>query len=128
MPRKPLSSLGAMVRQKRGTRRLREVAQEIGIGAATLMRVENGRIPDVTTFGKICKWLGIDPGTFLGFEPRSLPAEPRATGPAGSLKVSAHLRADQTPELQTIQALATMILFAAEQQPVVEGPPENADA
>jgi transcriptional regulator with XRE-family HTH domain len=61
MPRRTLGSLGAMVREKRGTRKLRDVAAEIGIGPATLMRVEAGRIPDVGTFGKICRWLGVDP-------------------------------------------------------------------
>src|SRR5437879_624521 len=74
MPRTPLESLGAMVKARRGERRLREVAAEIGIGVATLMRVENGRIPDVATFGKLCRWLDVEPGTFLGFE-KKRPAE-----------------------------------------------------
>lgn len=32
------------------------------------MRVENGRIPDIETFGKLCHWLQIEPGSFLDFE------------------------------------------------------------
>lgn len=118
---RPLSSLGQMVRERRGTRKLREVAREIGIGAATLMRVENGRIPDVTTFGKICQWLGMDPGVFLGFEK----ARSESGSGAGPLQVSAHFRADQTPQPETAQALAQMILLAARTQPVIEGPSED---
>lgn len=36
---------------------LREVGKEIGIGAATLMRLEQGRIPDGATLAKILNWL-----------------------------------------------------------------------
>lgn len=128
MPRRPLGSLGAMVRKKRGSRKLREVAKEIGIGAATLLRVENGRIPDITTFGRLCKWLEVDPGAFLGFERRASRSGIRPSLPVANLLVSAHLRADRTPDLKTIQALAKMILFAAKQQPAVEGPPEDGNA
>ena len=35
MQQKPLESLGALVRSKRGHRKIREVAGEIGIGPAT---------------------------------------------------------------------------------------------
>lgn len=125
MPRRSLSSLGVMVREKRGVRKLREVANEIGIGAATLMRVENGRIPDVATFGKICKWLGVDPGSFLGFEPKEVPSAAVSTDQTSSVQVSAHLRADQTPKPETVQALAQMILMAAKVQPAIKEPQEN---
>jgi transcriptional regulator with XRE-family HTH domain len=36
---------------------LRELAQEIGIGAATLMRLEQGRDPDGATLAKVLNWL-----------------------------------------------------------------------
>lgn len=126
MPRKTLASLGALVRAKRGTRKLREVAREIGIGPATLMRVENGRIPDVTTFARICRWLEVDPGTFLGYDQKR--AVPQISGAESSatLMISAHLKAEQVPTLETVQALAKMILFAAKKQPQVEGVPEDA--
>lgn len=121
MPRKTLASLGALVSAKRGERKLREVAKQIGIGPATLMRVENGRIPDLETFGKICRWLDVDPGTFLGFEQKE---STKGLTEAGSpIVVSAHLRADQTPTPETAQALATMILLAAKRQPKVEAVP-----
>ena len=115
MPRRTLESLGTIVRERRGHRKLREVAEEIRISPATLMRVETGRIPDVGTFGKICAWLSIDPGSFLGFDegvaqPSGLPAAP------SSLLISAHLKADQLPHLETVSALATLILLAAKTQ------------
>jgi transcriptional regulator with XRE-family HTH domain len=114
MPRQPLESLGVLVREKRGKKKLRETAGEIGIGPATLMRVENGRIPDVETFGKLCVWLKKDPGTFLGFSAEATPAGP--PGPVSS-SISAHFRADQTPKAETVNALAKMVLYTLKAQP-----------
>lgn len=114
MPRKPLESLGAIVRQKRGTRKLRETAHEIGISPATLLRVEAGRIPDVETFGKLCKWLKIDPNEFLG------PVQPAQS----FLSVSVHFKADKNPKPETVNALAKMVLIAVASQgptPDLEG-------
>lgn len=111
MPKMPLESLGALVRERRGARKLRETAAEIGIGASTLLRVEGGRVPDVSTFGKICKWLGLAPGAFLGTEESS-----KGGGFGNRLLVSAHMKVDQTQKPETIRALAEMILLAANAQ------------
>ena len=111
MATRKLSTLGALVRKQRGERKLRETAAKIGIGPATLMRVENGRIPDIETFGKLCNWLKIDPGSFLGFQNE---AEVASNVPAVSL--SAHFRADRTPEPATVNSLAKMILLAVNSQ------------
>ena len=120
MPRRTLESLGALVRDKRGQRKLRETAAEIGIGPSTLMRVENGRIPDIETFGKLCHWLELDPGSFLGFESK----EDRGTMTASPFtSISAHYKTDQNPQPATVQALAQMMLLAMRMQP--EGPIEN---
>lgn len=110
MLRRTMESLGTLVKAKRGDKKLREAAKEIGIGPATLMRVENGRTPDIGTFGKICKWLEIDPKEFLGGEPT------KSKNPE-LLVVSAHFRADKNPEPKTVNALAQMILLAARIQP-----------
>ena len=126
MPRRTLGSLGTLVREKRGSRKLREVAREIGIGAATLMRVENGRIPDVSTFGKLCNWLVVDPGSFLGYEEGNAKSVASEQGGSEQL-VAAHLRVDQLPQAETAQALAKMILLAARTQPAVEEVPGNVD-
>jgi len=114
MRRKPLESLGVMLRERRGQATLREAAARIGISPATLLRVESGRVPDVDTFGRICRWLEIDPGVFLGRPTASRPA-PSATGDL--TVISAHLRADQTLRPETMQALAQMLLLAAREQP-----------
>jgi transcriptional regulator with XRE-family HTH domain len=116
MASRKLSSLGTLVRKKRGERKLRETARDVGIGPATLMRVENGRIPDIETFGKLCKWLGLDPGTFLGFDRQQTSRSSSATRPDTSISLSAHFRADQTPEPATVSALAKMILLAVKSQ------------
>src|SRR5947207_12102660 len=115
MPTRKLSSLGVLVRKKRGVRKLRETAKEIGIGPATLMRVENGRIPDIETFGKLCHWLDIEPGSFLGFEASQKQSAQLASSDA-PISLSAHFRADRTPEPATVNALAKMILLAVRSQ------------
>lgn len=107
MAKRPLESLGAKVRETRGGRKLRQTASEIGISAATLLRVESGRIPDVDTFGKICKWLKIDPNEFLGGAKQGEPF----------LSVAVHFRADRNPKQETVQALARMALLAVSSQP-----------
>ena len=57
--------LSAMIRKQRGERGLREVAQEIGeINASTLSRIEHGNLPDLATFLRICRWLGVSPDEF----------------------------------------------------------------
>ena len=111
MPKKTMGSLGIILKTRRSSRGLREVALEIGIGPATLMRVENGHVPDVTTFGKVCKWLGEDPAEFLGIKTNA------TTSGKGQLTVAAHLKANQTNKPETIKALAQMILLAANMQP-----------
>lgn len=113
MPRRTLESLGVLVREKRGDSKLRETAKEIGIGPATLMRVENGRIPDIETFGKLCHWLNLDPGSFLGFDQRS----DGGTTEAPLTSISVHCKTDQTPQPATVQALAQMMLLALKMQP-----------
>jgi transcriptional regulator with XRE-family HTH domain len=112
-PKYALNRLGVMVRKKRGARKLREVAKEIGITAPTLMRIEAGRMPDVATFGKVCVWLGVDSGDFLG-HPKRAEFDAVATEPA--MRVSAHFKADKLPLPQTATALAKMLLFVAQRQ------------
>lgn len=117
MPRRPLESLGATVRKRRADKKLRETAREVGVSAATLMRVESGRIPDVETFGKICRWLMIDPSAFLGMGQPSVAAGESEAMHSPVLTVSAHFRADQTPKPETVHALAQMVLYAMKSQP-----------
>lgn len=112
MPKRSLSNLGTMVRKERGERKLRDTAKEIGISPATLMRIENGRIPDVATFGKICSWLQVNPGDFLGFIQDGTSDQL----PSPLLSISAHFKADKTPKAETVNALASMLLMAIQSQ------------
>ena len=101
-----LLRLGAMLRDRRGGRGIRDVAQEIGISPATLTRVEGGRLPDLATFQKICSWLKVNPAEIL-----DVPVETSAT-PNDALSAAVHLRADQTLPENAASDLAHLILVA----------------
>ena len=74
----------------------------IGISPATLSRVENGHLPDIANFRKICQWLEIDPAAVLGFD----------TDLMNRPVVSVHFRKSGTMPLETGAALAEMIQAA----------------
>ena len=96
-----LESLGLALREKRGGRGLREVAKEMEISPATLSRIETGRQPDLETFSKVCKWLGIDGGEVLGCS---------NTKNNQSKTFSAHFRAEKTMKPDTATHLGALIL------------------
>ena len=95
-------SLGRLALERRGQLGIRQIAGEIGISPATLSRVERGKMPDLETFGKICKWLRVDPASVLGIPPVK----------SDSSGLSVHFRKDQAIAPQTAKALAQMILAA----------------
>ena len=94
-----LESLGLLVLEKRGTVGVRATAATIGLSPATLSRIENGHLPDLANFRKICQWLEIDPATVLGFDTESM------NRPVASV----HFRKTETMTLETGTALAEMI-------------------
>lgn len=102
MPHPSLDTLGQLVADKRGRHGIRVTAAKIGISPATLSRVENGHLPDLENFQKICRWLKVDPSTVLGFDAHS------ANRPIAAV----HFRKKQTMQLETASALAEMILAA----------------
>src|ERR1700692_4153550 len=58
--------LAVLLKEKRGERSLREVAQEMcNVSPATLSRIENGKMLDVETFLQVCDWLGVTPQQFI---------------------------------------------------------------
>src|SRR5207253_9358400 len=58
--------LAALIKTKRGNRGLREIAQEIGdVSPSTLSRIENGKLPDMDTFLRICDWLHVSSEEFI---------------------------------------------------------------
>jgi transcriptional regulator with XRE-family HTH domain len=97
-----IHSLGKLALERRADRGIREVAAEVGVSPATLSRVERGRMPDLETFGKICKWLRVDPASVLGIVPAK----------SQSPSLSVHFRKDQAISPETAKALAQMILAA----------------
>lgn len=97
-----LSSLGRLVADKRGKVGIRVTAREIGLSPATLSRVENGRMPDLENFTRICQWLELDPARVLGFNPEAL----------GRPVVAVHFRSQATMSLETAGALQELILRA----------------
>ena len=97
-----LESLGKLVLEKRGRHGVRVTAAEIGISPATLSRVENGHLPDLENFRKICIWLKVDPSALLGLDAN------KGSPPIASV----HFRKKPTIEFETAEALAEMILAA----------------
>lgn len=97
-----LESLGRLVAQKRGKIGIRTTARAIGLSPATLSRVENGQLPDLANFTKLCQWLEVDPASMLGFDPAN---RDRPT-------VAVHFRSERTMDLNTAAALQDLILAA----------------
>ena len=97
-----IEQLGRQLRKKRGELGVRAAAKEIGTSPATLSRVERGHLPDLETFGKLCRWLEIDPAEMLG-----------VTGQASrDPNIAVHFKKNQTLKPETAQALAQLILTA----------------
>ena len=100
--------LSEMLKSKRGSKGLRAIAIEIGdVSAPTLSRIEQGNVPDIDTFLKICTWLEVSPDFFT----YSTSNQDEKT----QHNVIAHLRADRTLPTETAEALIRMITLAYEQ-------------
>lgn len=98
--------LSGMIKEKRGATGLRDTAKEIGsISAATLSRIEQGKIPDVDTFIKICQWLETPTDTFIISESQSTIASNKE-------HIVAHLRAEKELPAATVKMLLQMIDMA----------------
>ena len=91
-----------MIVEHRGSQGIRTAAKEIGTSPSTLSRIENGQVPDVELFERICSWMGVDPAEILGRGRRS----------SEETKVSVHLRKRATTSQATAKALGAMILKA----------------
>lgn len=97
--------LSSMIKAKRGDKGLRDVSKEIGISAPTISRIEQGKVPDVETFIRLCEWLGVSADTFT-----------RTTAghreQSGKMALVANLRADKELEPETVDMLLKMIDLA----------------
>lgn len=100
----PIEELGKLVVRKRGSRGIRATAADIEVSPATLSRVENGHLPDLATFAKICRWLDVNPARFLGVETSSDDAPQK--------RAVAHFRKKSTVSPETATSLGALILAA----------------
>jgi transcriptional regulator with XRE-family HTH domain len=112
------AKLAAAVRAKRGDIGLRDTVATIEkvsgkISHATLSRVEQGKAPDVDTFLRLCRWLGMPPSEFSMATNGTRHA---ATKQSTQELVEAHLRADKTLSADTTHALVEMIRLAYRQE------------
>lgn len=98
--------LAGMLKDKRADKGLRTVAEEIGgVSFATLSRIEQGKVPDVDTFIRICKWLEVTTDTFIvGGEKKKQISKKE--------QVVAHLRADRELSKEMTNMLIKMIDMA----------------
>lgn len=88
------------VREKRGTRPMRDVAAELQIGIATLSRIEHGKWPDMHTFDLLCAWLGDNQALFFDVDSKS------------DDSLSVQLRAAQAMSAETARAFMEIIRAA----------------
>jgi len=100
----PIEELAKLVARKRGSRGIRATATEIEVSPATLSRVENGHLPDLATFAKICRWLDVDPARFLGVN--------SSAGEVTEKRAVAHFRKKPTVSPETATSLGALILAA----------------
>jgi DNA-binding Xre family transcriptional regulator len=103
-----LHSLGKLLAERRGGRGVREYAREIGISHATLSRIENGKLPDLDTFSKICGYLKLDPAEILQVDF----SERRAAQASETPVASIHFKADVELDPQVAADLGALILAA----------------
>ena len=98
--------LGKLVMERRGSEGVREFAKKLGVSPATLSRVENGKLPDLETFSKICDKLDLDPAEILQVGKKSTAHSNPPTA------VHVHFRADPHQDAEAAQDLAKLILAA----------------
>lgn len=114
-----LADLGVCIRRKREAERLtlRQAAQQTGIGASTLWRLEKGQgVPDSATLARLMQWLDMPPERFMQMPTaqrrRSVAFYPHESTPD---IVEAHLRADRNLSPETARALAELFRVAYHQ-------------
>ncbi len=92
-----IAALAEQIAVKRGPVGVRAAARDAGVSPATLSRIENGNVPDLETFEKLCRWLGEDPRRFLD-------------APLAGVVAAVQFRAKSTSKKETAEALGSVIL------------------
>ena len=101
-----IKDFGRLLAAKRGGRGVRAAALDANVSSATFSRVENGHMPDLATFAKLCKWLDRDPREFLGM--------PQEEGTSEKPRAVVHFKKKRTVRVETANALGELILAAQE--------------
>ncbi len=94
----------ARVKQRRGSKGLRDAAKELGTSPSTLDRIERGAlVPSVEFFLRLCAWMEASPQEFF-FSPAAQNGEP------GTLEQVEHaLRRDGTIDPELAEAIITLL-------------------
>ena len=100
--------LAALIKTKRRNRGLREIAQEIGdVSPSTLSRIENGKVPDMDTFLRICDWLHVSSEEFI-----KETQDQQENEISNIDRIEGYLRADRELAPETADALAKLMKAA----------------
>lgn len=105
-----LEQLGIALKNKRGNRGLREVAQELKISHTTLSRIEAGRQPDLDTFSKLCDWLELNPAEVLNSTSQTAKSTENQEKQLFAKAISVQFRAEKDLSPETANKLGEMIL------------------
>jgi transcriptional regulator with XRE-family HTH domain len=84
----------------------RELATELRLSPSTFTRMAQGNRPDLDTFAKLVRWLGVPAETFMR------PAATEAAEPEPLAMISAYLRASRTLSAEDAAALEDIIQTA----------------
>ena len=123
------AELGSAIRRRREERglSLRDVADETGVSASTLSRIENGTgKPDADNIARLAAWLDMPiervmhHGHRAATDPNPVVYYPHESTPE---IVEAHLRADRQLTPQTAKALSELFRVAYAQFSQTEGKP-----
>jgi transcriptional regulator with XRE-family HTH domain len=101
--------LGKLLMERRGEEGIREFAKKLGISPATLSRIENGKLPDLETFSKLCGKLDLDPAELLQLGKKSAA---RRAAPTAGVTAHVHMKTDAQQTPSAAQDLAKLILAA----------------
>jgi transcriptional regulator with XRE-family HTH domain len=110
-PKIDFQRFAALLKAHRGTKGLRLVAAEIGgVSASTLSRVEQGGVPDLETYLRLCRWLGVSSDDLSPMDANHsiMNTSTGSDKPTPEL-IEAHFRAEKVLPPETIDALSNMI-------------------
>ena len=125
------AELGSAIRRRRKQRglSLRDVADETGVSASTLSRIENGTgKPDADNIARLAAWLDmpiervLHHGARATNDPKPVVYYPHESTPE---IVEAHLRADRRLTPQTAKALSELFRVAYAQFSATESKPNR---